>query len=140
MIQVTRIILVSSFLLLFSCEDKNTNEKVLSEFGSISGTVNFNGTWPDTGEVLITLDTTYPPQGPPAGFAYITSDDVSNGLYSYSFTNLSFRVYEAITITYWSLGYATAGTNYSLLGSYLETTDVSQDNPDIIIDIDATFN
>ena len=140
MIQVTRIILVSSFLLLFSCEDKNTNEKVLPEFGSISGTVNFNGTWPDTGEVLITLDTTYPPQGPPAGFAYITSDDVSNGLYSYSFTNLSFRVYEAITITYWSLGYATAGTNYSLLGSYLETTDVSQDNPDIIIDIDATFN
>ena len=138
--QITRITLASFFLIMFSCEDNNTNEEVLAEFGSISGTVNFSGSWPDSGEVLITLDTSYPPQGPPAAFSYITSDDISNGVYNYNFSDLSFRSYEAITVTYWSLGYATAGTNYSLIGSYIEAIDVSQDTPDITIDMDATFD
>ena len=137
---ITRIILASFFLIMVSCEDNNTNEEVLPEFGSISGTVNFSGSWPDSGEVLITLDTSYPPQGPPAAFSYITSDDISNGVYNYNFSDLSFRSYEAITVTYWSLGYATAGTNYSLIGSYIEAIDVSQDTPDITIDMDATFD
>ena len=138
--QITRITLASFFLIMVSCEDNNTNEEVLAEFGSISGTVNFSGSWPDSGEVLITLDTSYPPQGPPAAFSYITSDDISNGVYNYNFSDLSFRSYEAITVTYWSLGYATAGSNYSLIGSYIETIDVSQDTPDITIDMDATFD
>ena len=137
---ITRIILASFFLIMVSCEDNNTNEEVLAEFGSISGTVNFSGSWPDSGEVLITLDTSYPPQGPPAAFSYITSDDISNGVYNYNFSDLSFRSYEAITVTYWSLGYATAGTNYSLIGSYIEAIDVSQDTPDITINMDATFD
>ena len=137
---ITRIILASFFLIMVSCEDNNTNEEVLAEFGSISGTVTFSGSWPDSGEVLITLDTSYPPQGPPAAFSYITSDDISNGVYNYNFSDLSFRSYDAITITYWSLGYATAGSNYSLIGSYIETIDVSQDTPDITIDMDATFD
>ena len=137
---ITRITLASFFLIMVSCEDNNTNEEVLAEFGSISGTVNFSGSWPDSGEVLITLDTSYPPQGPPAGFSYITNDDISNGVYNYNFSDLSFRSYEAITVTYWSLGYATAGTNYSLIGSYIEAIDVSQDTPDITIDMDATFD
>ena len=137
---ITRIILASFFLIMVSCEDNNTNEEVLAEFGSISGTVTFSGSWPDSGEVLITLDTSYPPQGPPAAFSYITSDDISNGVYNYNFSDLSFRSYDAITITYWSLGYATAGSNYSLIGSYIEAIDVAQDTPDITIDIDATFD
>ena len=137
---ITRITLASFFLIMVSCEDNNTNEEVLAEFGSISGTVNFSGSWPDSGEVLITLDTSYPPQGPPAAFSYITSDEISNGVYNYNFSDLSFRSYEAITVTYWSLGYATAGTNYSLIGSYIEAIDVSQDTPDITIDMDATFD
>ena len=138
--QITKIILASFFLMIISCDDNETSEEVLPEFGTISGNVNFSGTWPDSGEVLITLDTNYPPQGPPAAFAYIPSDDVSNGVYNYSFGDLSFRAYDAITITYWSLGYGTAGSNYSLIGSYIEPIDVSQDTPEITLDIDATFN
>ena len=138
--QITRLIIASFFLIIVSCEDKDTNEEALPEFGSVSGTVTFSGSWPDSGEVLITLDTSYPPQGPPAAFAYITNDEVSNGAYNYSFPDLSFRSYDAITVTYWSLGYATAGSNYSLIGSHIEVIDVSQDTPDITIDMDATFN
>ena len=89
---------------------------------------------------MITLDTVYPPQGPPAKFSYITSDNVQSGNYSFSFDSLSFRTYDAVTITYWSLGYATAGTNYILIGSYINSIDLTQDNPDFTIDIDANFN
>ena len=128
-------------LLMFSCEDnENESGSVLAEYGSISGAVNFTGTWPDSGEDLITLDTDYPPQGPPAGFAYITSNDLADGVYSYTFSNLSFRSYGAITITYWSLGYTTAGSNYSLIGSYIDSINITQDNPEMIINMDATFN
>ncbi|MBL51113.1 MAG: hypothetical protein CMG57_04055 [Candidatus Marinimicrobia bacterium] len=130
----------SILLVLVSCEEKNNDEEILPEYGSISGNVNFTGTWPDTGEVLITLDTVYPPQGPPAKFSYITSDNVQSGNYSFSFDSLSFRTYDAVTITYWSLGYATAGTNYILIGSYINSIDLTQDNPDFTIDIDANFN
>ncbi len=126
--------------MFISCEDNVGNEDPLSEFGSIAGTVTFSGTWPNSGEVLITLDTNYPPQGPPAGFSYITNTDLVENAYNYSFSNLSFRDYNAITVTYWPEGYVTAGTNYSLIGSYLETISVTQDDADKTVDIDAMFN
>jgi hypothetical protein len=38
--------------LMFSCEDnENESGSVLAEYKSISGEVNFTGTWPDSGEV-----------------------------------------------------------------------------------------
>jgi len=132
---------IISFLIIFiSCEDNKDSDDPLPEFGSISGAVNFVGTFPDTGEALITLDTQWPVAGPPAGFAYITKSDVQNGVYNYIFSNLSFREYEAVTITYWPEGYVTAGSNYDLIGSHLETINVTQNNPDITINIEATFN
>ncbi len=138
--QLTKVVITSFLILLISCEDNKTIEESLPEFGSISGTVNFVGTWPDTGEVLITLDTNYPTQGPPAGFSYITNTDLVNNTYNYSFLNLSFRDYSAITLTYWSQGYVTAGTNYTLIGSHIQAISVTQDDPDLILNIEATFN
>ncbi len=132
--------LLSIMIFVTSCEDNDTEAPTLPEFGSISGVVVFTGTWPDSGEVLITLDTQYPPMGPPAGYKFITSSDLQNSEYIYSFENLSFRDYSALTVTYWPQGYETAGTNYSLIGSYIETISVTQENADLTIDIDATFN
>tara|TARA_B100001250_G_scaffold311027_1_gene272957 strand:+ start:1562 stop:1984 length:423 start_codon:yes stop_codon:yes gene_type:complete len=138
--QLTKIVIMSFLLIFISCEDNKADEEPLPEFGSISGAVNFIGTFPDTGEALITLDTQWPVAGPPAGFAYITSSDVQNGVYNYTFSNLSFRDYEAVTITYWPEGYVTAGSNYDLIGSYIETISVTQNNADHTINIEATFN
>ena len=132
--------LLSVMFLAMACEDNETEEPTLLEFGSISGAVDFTGTWPDTCEVLITLDIQYPQLGPPAGFVFITSTDEQNGVYNYSFSNLSFRDYSAITVTYWPQGYETAGTNYSLIGSQIETISVTQNNADLTIDIEAIFN
>ena len=138
--KLTKIIILSFLAICISCEDNEANEEPLPEFGSISGVVNFSGSWPDSGEGLITLDTQYPPMGPPAGFAYIASSDLENSIYNYSFTNLSFRDFSAITVTYWPEGYATAGSNYALIGSYIEIISVTQDDSDKTIDIDASFS
>ena len=142
--RLTKSSVVAFILVLFSCEDNNANEEPLREFGSISGTITFIGTWPSDpdsiSEVLITLDTNYPPMGPPAGFKYVTRADLENNIYSYSFGELSFRDYDAVTVTYWPEGYVSAGTNYSLIGSHIETINVTQDEADITIDIEATFN
>lgn len=140
MYQLTKIIIISFLLIFISCEDNEANEELLPEFGSISGTITFSGTWPDSGEVLITLDTNYPPQGPPAGFSYITNIDLVENVYDYNFSNLSFREYGAITLTYWPEGYVTAGTNYSLIGSYIEAINVAQDDADKTVNINAIFN
>ena len=72
-----------------ACED---DEATVSkpENATISGVVTFTGTYPDTGSVMLTLDTAYPPQGAPAGFKMIAQSDLDNGSYVYSFSELAF--------------------------------------------------
>ena len=137
----TNQLLIGLFLILFfACEQNNNSDEILPEFGSISGEINFSGTWPYTGEVLLTLNTQYPVTGPPAGFTYITSDSLSDNIYNYNFSNLSFRNYAALTVTYWPAGYTTGGSNYSTIGIYEDSINVTQDIPEYLIDIDAVFN
>ena len=123
------------YLIFFSCEDEGS----LPEFGSISVNINFIGTFPESGEVIMTLNTEFPITGPPAGFQYITNADLENGVYSHTFIDLPFRTYERILISYWPLGYEVAGDNYSTIGDHEDIIDLSQEAANIIIEIDATF-
>ena len=125
-------------IITMSCEDNEANEgENLAESGSIYGKVTFSGTWPDTGSVLLTLNTTYPPQGPPAGFEYLSLETILNNEYEYSFNNLSFTNYEAVSVTYWPDDYPN-GT-YTTLGGDFEDMMVTQDNPQIEIIFTADF-
>ena len=83
--KLAKVTIISFLVMAISCEDSEADKDPLPEFGSISGAVSFVGTFPDTGEALITLDTQYPPMGPPAGFAFITSIDIQNGVYITAF-------------------------------------------------------
>ena len=85
------------------------------------------------------MNTVYPVQGAPARFIYITSDSLSNNIYNYDFTNLTFRNYAAISITYWPEMYSVGGSNYQTIGLYQDSIDVTQDNSEYTIDIDAVF-
>ena len=138
---MNRLITLLSILVLIitmSCEDNEANEgENLAESGSIYGKVTFSGTWPDTGSVLLTLNTTYPPQGPPAGFEYLSLETILNNEYEYSFNNLSFTNYEAVSVTYWPDDYPN-GT-YTTLGGHFEDMMVTQDNPQIEINFTADF-
>ena len=138
---MNRLLTLLSILLLIitmSCEDNDANEgENLAESGSIYGKVTFSGTWPDTGSVLLTLNTAYPPQGPPAGFEYLSLETILNNEYEYSFNNLSFTNYEAVSVTYWPDDYPN-GT-YTTLGGHFEDMTVTQDNPQIEINFTADF-
>ena len=137
-----------TLLIVFTgCEDDIIDGSVAPETGTISGSITFLGTWPDSGAVLLTIDLQYPPQGPPSGSRTIENNELENNVYAYSFEDLLFGNYAAITITYWPSGYSSGGT-YTLLGSYpypliLPTQtyiNLSEDNPAMIIDdIEATF-
>ena len=137
-----------TLLIVFTgCEDDIIDGSVAPETGTISGSITFSGTWPDSGAVLLTIDMQYPPQGPPSGSKTIENNEPENNIYTYSFEDLPFGDYAAITVTYWPSGYSSGGT-YSLLGSYpnplippIQTyINLSEDNPEIIIDdIEATF-
>lgn len=48
-------------------DDDNPVES--EELGEISGTVNFVGSWPEIGEIQISVWANWPPAGPPAGFS-----------------------------------------------------------------------
>ena len=137
--------LTSVMLITTACEDdKVTVSK--PESATISGVVTFTGTYPDTGSVMLTLDTTYPPQGAPAGFKMIAQADLDNGSYVYSFSELAFGDFTALTVTYWPNGYSTASMDYTLLGSYpnplilpVSSFTLDEDNAEMTINIDANF-
>jgi len=140
-------IFLSLFVFFTGCEDDNTNGPVASEAGTISGSIIFSGIWPDIGDVLLTIDRQYPPQGPPSGSRTIESNEPENNIYTYSFEDLPFGNYAAITVTYWPSAYSSGGS-YTLLGSYpnplilpIQTyINLSEENPEMIIDdIEATF-
>jgi|TARA_Y100000294_G_scaffold45347_1_gene41875 hypothetical protein len=128
-----------------ACEDdKVTVSK--PESATISGIVTFTGTYPDTGSVMLTLDTAYPPQGAPAGFKMIAQADLDNGSYVYLFSELAFGDFAALTVTYWPNGYSTASMDYTLIGSYpnplilpVSSFTLDEDNAEMTINIDANF-
>ena len=137
--------LTSVMFITTACED---DEATVSkpENATISGVVTFTGTYPDTGSVMLTLDTAYPPQGAPVGFKMIAQSDLDNGSYVYSFSELAFGDFAALTVTYWPNGYSTASMDYTLLGSYpnplippVSSFTLDEDNAEMIIDIDADF-
>ena len=137
--------LTSVMLITTACEDdKVTVSK--PESATISGIVTFTGTYPDTGSVMLTLDTAYPPQGAPAGFKMIAQADLDNGSYVYSFSELAFGDFTALTVTYWPNGYSTASMDYTLIGSYpnplilpVSSFTLDEDNAEMTINIDANF-
>lgn len=88
-------ILISLFLFVFlsSCSDSTSSK---NEFGEVSGTVNFIGTWPATGEIQVSIWSTWPPAGPPALASEVfTSGDNQQ---TYKLEGLTKGEYPVITV------------------------------------------
>ena len=137
-----KIITLFFSILLFltiGCEDETASEvETQPVSGVVSGSINFSGTWPDSGTVLLTLDSKFPPMGPPAGSVSIMSSDLVNNSYDYEFENLPFGEYAALLVSYWPNGYSSNET-YETLGIYMQTIVLNEENPEFSQDIDATF-
>ena len=151
--KLIKILLVLSFLsvifLTMACEDTDNTP----ESGTISGVITFLETWPETGTISISLNTSWPPTGSPYAFKTIESDDLNtNNEYSYSFENIAFGTYLALAVS-WRNPDSTynSSCNQSTLGAYggsiqdyfmnLDSLTVSTTNYELTeYDFDADLN
>lgn len=100
--------------LMISCED----EEDLPESGTLLGTVTFTGSWPDTGDVFISLQNSWPPTGAPYALGVIIEEDLSSGQYGFSFEEVAFGTYGALSVSWEDPDDNNPATNQHILGAY----------------------
>ena len=102
-----------------SCDNESpTASDPLPEFATISGTITFDGTWPTTGVIALSLSSSWPPTGAPAASMEITSSDLINDMYNYIFDNVSFGDYGAIAVSWLDPDDNNPASNQHIIGSY----------------------
>ncbi len=95
---IKRIFLLSvilSFTLIFwGCEKDSTGPE--NDFGSVSGKINFIGTWPSNGDIQVSIYSAWPPMGPPD----VATDPLPSGSnsQSYKIEGISKGDYSAIVV------------------------------------------
>jgi len=102
----------------FSADLDLIDETVPAESGTISGTVTFSGDWP-IGSVSICLNTLWPLQTSPVEFSTISSENLIDNKYNYSFEHIIFGTY--IIAVVW-LPPGGGVFDYETLGAYGSVT------------------
>ncbi len=138
------------------CSEESTEPTPTT--GTISGKITFDGTWPTTGNVQVSVYTTVaPPAYVPAGPPEQSSDPIAEGTeYNFSFEGLDFSSYAAVFVSWRDpanpagallLGMYQADASNSGMNAFglpvAEPTAItlSADNADVSnIDIKADFN
>ncbi len=119
-------------IVLSSCEDKKDD---LPESATLSGTVTFIGDWPADGTVYLSVQTAWPPAGAPYAAMTISTDMVSDGAYDYSFTDVAFGSYPAITVSWLDPNDANPATNQHTIGAHGgETPPLFMDASSVTVD------
>ena len=101
--------------------------------GTISGTVTFAGTWPTTGTVSISMQTSWPPTTSPYAFKTIELINLNSDVYSYSFVTVVFGTYPAIVISWQDPNDSNPATNQHILGAYGATASDFNDATSITV-------
>ena len=110
-------ITIFALFLTIGCDDSPTGNTT-PESATISGIITFTGNWPTEGSVAVSLSSNWPPQGAPAASSEITSSDLSNGTYTYTFENVTFGSYACISVSWKDPTDADPTTNQHTLGAY----------------------
>ena len=127
-------IVVSLFLVLFFFVGCDENP-MTPESGTISGVVDFSGTWPETGNISISLNISWPEvTEAPYAFTTIYSDDLNqNNLYSYRFENVTFGTYQGIIVSWKDPYDDNSATNQHAIGGYGGTIETEFEDAESVI-------
>lgn len=89
------ILLAAASFLLMSCKDDNPTTPT-QQFGSVAGTITFVGTWPTSGDIQVSIFSSWPIMGPPT----VASDPITSGVatYNYKLEGLNKGNYKAIVV------------------------------------------
>ncbi|NUO80677.1 hypothetical protein HUU05_11405 [candidate division KSB1 bacterium] len=92
LLYVLALVVLMAFI---ACSD-DSNPTKTPEFGTVSGRVTFVGAWPATGDVQVSIWTSWPPAGPPAS----ASSAIASGttVYDYKLEGLNKGEYKALTV------------------------------------------
>ena len=119
--------------LMTSCEDEGD----LPESGTLSGTVTFTGSWPETGDVFISLQNNWPPAGAPYAVDVILEEDVSSAEYVLNFVDVAFGTYGALSVSWEDPNDANPITNQHILGAYGATVEAYfMDADPLVVSVD----
>jgi len=111
-------ITMTIFTLFLTTGCENDSPTAAPESATISGIITFTGDWPADGTVAVSLSSNWPPQGAPAASLEITSTDLSNGTYTYTFENITFGSYACISVSWQDPNDADPTSNQKTLGAY----------------------
>ena len=106
------------FTLFLTTGCENDSPTAAPESATISGIITFTGDWPTKDTVAVSLSSNWPPQGAPAASYEITSTDLSNGTYTYTFENVTFGSYACISVSWKDPTDADPTSNQKTLGAY----------------------
>ena len=127
-------IVVSLLLVLFFFVGCDENP-MTPESGTISGVVDFSGTWSETGNISISLNTSWPEvTGAPYAFTTIYSDDLNqDNLYSYRFEHVTFGTYQGIIVSWKDPYDDNSATNQHAIGGYGGTIEKELEDAERVI-------
>jgi hypothetical protein len=103
-------------LIMTACEDEKTEP--LPESATISGIITFSGDLPSTGTVFLSIQNTWYPVDAPYATTSISESDVTANAYAYSFTEVAFGTYAAISVSWEDPEDTNPATNQHIIGVY----------------------
>ena len=106
--------LTSVMLITTACEDEK--DETLPENATISGTITYSGDWPSTGTVYLSVQNTWYPVDAPYATTTISESDVAANIYAYSFTEVAFGTYAAISVSWLDPEDTNPATNQHIIG------------------------
>lgn len=123
---IVALVAVIGVAVVLSCGDDDGTGTAPT--GSIAGTVTFRGTWPATGNIYVTVNSSYPPIGAPDAFSgAITEGSVvmPERTYDYTVGGIEVGTYVAVLI-----GWRGGPGNDKCIGMYWEYVDSLGVQPD----------
>jgi hypothetical protein len=103
-------------VIMTACEDEKTEP--LPESATISGIITFSGDLPSTGTVFLSIQNTWYPVDAPYATTSISESDVTANAYAYSFTEVAFGTYAAISVSWEDPEDTNPATNQHIIGVY----------------------
>jgi hypothetical protein len=101
-----------------ACEDNDAETAEKPESATISGTITFSGDWDTTGTVYLSLQTDWYPTHAPYSSFVVSESDVTANAYAYSFTEVAFGTYAAISVSWLDPDDTNPATNQHIIGVY----------------------
>lgn len=115
--RIPSLVAMAAMVLFIGACSNDDNPTNVPEFGTVSGRVTFDGTWPATGNVQVSIFDVWPPQGPPYQASAVIA--ANSATYDFKFEGLAKDTYPAIVVGWRDPANPNPATSSRVLGIYV---------------------